>query len=143
MESFGEYVSQRDSGKSQVAISEDFRAKTALYPLGYGGIGLYPLSWYMPYSADAVLYVTQDERLYCNGDKAPFDISHIPGHKQYGDKINNGESHPYDIKDVPGKAVTPNVKLPPGKVVPPKSFVKLVTQVKSYIDSRPRKLPPE
>jgi hypothetical protein len=140
---FQEYVSLRDGGKTQVTISEDFRAKTSLYPLGYGGIGLYPLSWYMPYSADAVLYVTQDERLYCNGDKAPFDISHIPGHKQFGDRINNGESKPFDLSKIPGKPTQPKYKLPPGNVVAPKSFVKLVTNIKSYIDKNPPKLPPE
>lgn len=141
IKSFTEFAAQRDQEK-QPLLAEDFRSKTPLYPMGYGGIGLYPLSWFMPYSADAVLYITQDERLYCNGDKSPFDISHIPGHKQYGDKVNNGDGHPWNIKDMPGKVVPPKDSPLPGVVKPYTSFVDLVTNVKSYIAKKPAKLPP-
>lgn len=54
-------------------------AKTGLYPLGYGGIGLYPSLYFMPVAGDAVYYVTQDERLYQNGENAPNKITQIPG----------------------------------------------------------------
>lgn len=37
--------------------------KTGLYPLGYGGIGLYPLQYFMPIAADAYYYVSHDDRL--------------------------------------------------------------------------------
>lgn len=98
--SFVEYVLLKE---------EDRRtgAKTGLYPLGYGGIGLYPDSDYMTHSADAILYVTQDRRLYHNGDNHPFDITHIAGHKQWGDKINSGERDPFPIHQLPGKPVPP------------------------------------
>lgn len=76
--------------------------KTLLYPLGYGGIGLYPLQTYLPGSADAILYVSIDKRLYDNGDGPPFDISHLPGHKQWKNP-NNGTGEPFSIKHVPGK----------------------------------------
>lgn len=89
-------------GFKNYLINEERRtaAKTGLYPMGYGGIGLYPPQDWMPYSADAVLYVTQDERLYNNGDKAPFDITHLPGHKQCGDRCNRGENKPFLIKHI-------------------------------------------
>jgi hypothetical protein len=51
--------------------------KTGLYPLGYGGIGLYPLQYFLPIAADAITYIDQDKRLYNNGEKAPFPITHI------------------------------------------------------------------
>ena len=141
LRNFAEYASQRDS-ESQDFVFEDFRSKTPLYPMGYGGIGLYPLSWFIPYSADAILYITQDERLYCNGDGPPFDIRHIPGHKQYGDKINNGEGKPFDITELPGKPVKPKATPLPGVIKPYTNFVKLVTNVRSYIDKKKWKLPP-
>jgi len=100
-------------------------SKTVLYPLGYAGIGLYPDADYMTHAADAVLYLSIDKRLYHNGDKAPFDIRHIPGHKQYGDKVNNGDSVPFDITKVPGKP-TPHSKLPSDGIVKFKDFIKLV-----------------
>ena len=76
--------------------------KTLLYPLGYGGIGLYPTAWYMPYSADAVYYISNDERFSKNGDGPPFDIRHLPGHKQFKNP-NNGDGPPHDISELPGK----------------------------------------
>ena len=76
--------------------------KTALYPLGYGGIGLYPLQAYLPGSADALLYISIDKRLYDNGDGQPFDIKHLSGHKQWKNP-NNGTGEPFSIKHVPGK----------------------------------------
>lgn len=76
--------------------------KTGLYPLGYGGIGLYPLQTYLPGSADALLYISLDNRLYDNGDGPPFSIKHIPGEpKNYGDG-NNGTKAPFDIRHISG-----------------------------------------
>jgi hypothetical protein len=103
-------------------------SKTGLYPLGYGGIGLYPDSDYLTHAADAILYLTIDKRLYHNGDNPPFDITHLPGHKDYGDRVNNGESEPFDIRNIPGKPVPPKGKMPPGKTTSFKDFVKLVQQ---------------
>jgi hypothetical protein len=95
------------TGFKDYLINEERRtaSKTGLYPMGYGGIGLYPPQDWLTYSADAVLYITQyitqDERLYSNGDKAPFDITHLPGHKQWADP-NRGTKEPFDIRHIPG-----------------------------------------
>lgn len=118
--SFTEFVTLKESSRLT-------SSKTGLYPLGYGGIGLYPDADYLTHAADAILYLTQDSRLYHNGDGHPFDISHLPGHKQYGDRANSGENEPFDIRDIPGKPVPPEDTPVSGKVVPYKGWVKLVT----------------
>lgn len=90
------------SFKEWMCLSEGKTAgKTPLYPLGYGGIGLYPLQTYMPGSADALLYISLDDRLWSNGDGPPWDIRHLRGHKQYSDP-NNGTKAPFDIRHIPG-----------------------------------------
>lgn len=101
-------------------------AKTGLYPLGYGGIGNYPDAWWISAAADAFLYITQDKRLYHNGDGPPHSIEHLPGHKQYGDKVNNGDHEPFDINHLSGKIVKP--KPLPDVGVKFKSWLKLVTK---------------
>lgn len=116
-------------------------SKTGLYPLGYGGIGLYPPADYLTHAADAILYLTQDSRLYNNGDNAPFDITHLPGHKQYGDRANSGEAEPFNITDLPGKVVPPKDTPVPGKIVPYKGKVKLVTKPKEISPPSPPNLP--
>ena len=116
--------------------------KSVLYPLGYGGLGNYPPSHYIPQAADAVLYISKDERLWCNGDGPPWDISHIPGHHLYGDKINSGENKPWDIRNVPGKPVEPDDHNLAGKEVPYKGFVRLVTAIKC-VSPKGQNLPPE
>lgn len=104
--------------------------KSLLYPFSYGGIGNYPPSYFIPQAADAILYISKDERMWCNGDGPPWDISHIPGHKQFGDKINNGEGKPWDIHKVPGKTSDPEDHRLPGKEIPYKGFVRLVNAIK-------------
>lgn len=101
--------------------------KTLLYPLGYGGIGNYPDAAFMSRSADAILYLTSDKRLYDNADNPPFSIKHIPGHKQYGDKINNKDGKPFDIKNMKPKPIKPQYKMPVGVTKSFRDFVKLVT----------------
>jgi hypothetical protein len=98
-------------------------AKTGLYSLGYGGIGLYPPQWYLTRSADAVFYLSIDERIYKQkdhpviknipavkekkfekGDGSIWDITHLKGkptHKQQSDMAaNNGEGGIWDISNV-------------------------------------------
>lgn len=104
-------------------------SKTGLYPLGYGGIGLYPDSDYLTHAADAILYLTIDKRLYHNGDNPPFDIRHLPGEEGYGDDFHTGEAKPFDITDLPGKVSPP--KPLPDVGVPFKDFIKLVTKPKT------------
>lgn len=109
-------------------INEDGRrtsSKTGLYPMGYGGIGLYPDADYITHSADAILYLTMDKRLYHNGDEAPFCITHLPGHTQYGDKVNNGEKEPFNIQKISGKSIKPQNHKMPGKSISFKNFVRL------------------
>jgi hypothetical protein len=121
--SFDEFVLLKE-GNSRTAL------KSLLYPLSYGGLGNYPPAHYLPQAADAILYVSQDERLWCNGDGAPWDITHLPGHKQYGDKINNGEGEPWNINVLPGKSKKPLDHNVLGKEVPYKGFLRLVTKIK-------------
>ena len=76
-------------------------SKTGLYPLGYGGIGLYPPSWYPTRSADAIFYLSVDERIYKGNEGGQFSISHLPG--KSNEKINSGEHGVWDISKLPGK----------------------------------------
>jgi len=103
-------------------------AKTELYPMGYGGIGLYPDAWWIPTAADAALYITNDERLYHNRDSAPNKISHLPGCKLFGDYPNNADGPPYDIRHVHGKSVPPKDSPLPDEGVPFKQWLKLVVK---------------
>jgi hypothetical protein len=114
-------------------LKEDDRrtgTKTGLYPLGYGGIGLYPDANLMAHSADAAFYISIDNRLFRNGDAAPFSITHLPGHKQYGDAANSGDNEPFDINHLPGNIIAPKNSPLPGKSISFKSFVKLVEKPK-------------
>jgi len=114
-------------------LKEDDRrtgSKTGLYPMGYGGIGLYPDADVITHSADAVFYLSVDKRLFKNGDAAPFCITHLPGHKQYGDGVNSGETGLFDISHLPSDDVVPKDNPLPGKSMPFKSFVKLVEKPK-------------
>ena len=81
----------------------DSGAKTGLYPLGYGGIGLYPPQWYLTRSADAIFYLSLDDRIYKGKDEGPFDISHIPG--KSNEKLNSGEKGLWDITHIKGPKV--------------------------------------
>jgi len=89
-----------------------------------------------------VLYITQDERLYSNGDGPPFDIRHLPGHKQYGDNCNNGEKEPFAITHVPGKCTEPKHHGMPGKEKRHKGFVKLAGVLKTLIPPDSPNMPP-
>lgn len=90
-------------------------SKTGLYPLGYGGVGLYPPQWYLTRSADAIFYLSKDDRIYNfktkklvkfnQGEEGLWDISHIPGNekkysddKKHGYAANCGEGGIWNIK---------------------------------------------
>jgi hypothetical protein len=75
-------------------------AKTGLYPLGYGGIGLYPPQWYPTRSADAIFYASIDERIYKGKDGGKFDISHLPPKTK--ETMNAGEKGLWDISHLKG-----------------------------------------
>lgn len=123
--SFGDWLLLKESSSRRPA------SKSGLYPLGYGGIGNYPPSWWISAAADAMLYITQDERLFDNGIQGPWSIEHIPGDEQSDKWIDNphhGENAPFDIRKIPGKVVKPKDTTMPGKIVKPKSYVKLVTK---------------
>lgn len=76
-------------------------AKTGLYPLGYGGIGLYPPQWYPTRSADAIFYMSIDERIYKGEDGGKFNIKHIPGDSSCS--LNNGDGGIWNISHIKGK----------------------------------------
>jgi hypothetical protein len=79
----------------------DTGSKTGLYPLGYGGIGLYPPQWYITRSADAIFYLSIDDRIYKGKDSGQFDITHIPG--DHNEKMNSGDGGLWDITRIRGK----------------------------------------
>jgi hypothetical protein len=79
-------------------------AKTGLYPLGYGGIGLYPPQWYITRSADAIFYMSIDDRIYRAKEGGQFDITHIP--EKSPEKMNHGDGEPWKIKHL--KQTTPS-----------------------------------
>lgn len=91
------------NGFKDFLITEERRtaAKTGLYPMGYGGIGLYPAADWLPQAADALLYLSMDERLYKNGDAAPFSITHLPGPKPPKNP-NSGVKKPFSIEKLWG-----------------------------------------
>jgi hypothetical protein len=113
--------------------------KTGLYPLGYGGIGLYPLQDYLTHSADAITYISMDDRLNPKGHEGPpFDITHLKPaptmtHQKHpfqdkktpkGWKKPDGIIEPKDDR-APGKRVPPKNTPLPGKIVRPKKWVHL------------------
>lgn len=110
--------------KEWLIISENSNpgAKTGLYPLGYGGIGLYPPQWYITRSADAIFYLSSDDRIYNfkthkmvnkylnSGDGGLWNIKHIPGPEDTPKKpdkngmiMNNGEGGMFNINHIKGK----------------------------------------
>lgn len=80
-------------------------AKTGLYPLGYGGIGLYPPAWYPTRSADAIFYMSIDERIYKGKEGGSFDITHLPGKSP--ESNTSGDRGHWDISHLPGKPSHP------------------------------------
>jgi len=86
--------------------------KTGLYPLGYQGVGQYPPEYMLPASADAIYYISADERLQKCWEKEPFKIDHLK---------------PMPIWTKPqGKKlfVATKSKMPPGTVIPFKGLPK-------------------
>lgn len=80
-------------------------AKTGLYPLGYGGIGLYPPQWYLTRSADAIFYMSIDERLYKGKDGGSFDITHL--RPSAPKTMNSGDVGTWSINHLKGKPSHP------------------------------------
>lgn len=99
--------------------------KSGLYPLGYDGIGNYPPADIVTRSADAITYLDMDSRIFKTHEGSPFNINHLHG------KIVEPGEHDLPGEEVPYKSfVEPHqiaYKLPPGDVVRPTSWVKLVT----------------
>lgn len=92
---------------------EGTSGKTGLYPKGAMGIGLYPPQTYTTRSADAIYYISIDERLFKGKEGSPFSIKHIPGkpsHTELTFKNGMGEKSPWDISHLPGppKPLKPN-----------------------------------
>lgn len=76
-------------------------SKTGLYPLGYGGVGLYPPPWYLTRSADAIYYLSIDERIYKGKEGGKFSITHLPPNSKK--TMNSGEKGLWDISKLKGK----------------------------------------
>lgn len=93
--SFLEWLSLNESSAARPA------SKSGLYPLGYGGIGNYPAAHWLPAAADAILYVTMDDRLFDNGVSAPWSIEHLPGPTPEANP-NSGTGGLFSIDHIPG-----------------------------------------
>lgn len=52
-------------------------AKLSLYPLAYGDIGLYPPGEYITHSADAIYYLSREERKYYGQSGPPYNVLHL------------------------------------------------------------------
>ena len=115
--SFNEWVNLKESSSARPA------AKSGLYPMGYGGIGQYPPAWWLPAAADAIFYVTQDHRLFDNGVRPPWSITHIPGPDDVKNP-NQGEGGLFDIRHISGESSPPKDSPLPNNTVPYKSWVK-------------------
>jgi len=110
-------------------IVENSRAgsKVGLYPLGYDGIGNYTPAQMVANAADAIYYLDRDDRIFKTHEGSPFKITHLHSPAEVKEPKEHG---------MPGKVVKPKIygiepqpkyKLPPGEVVKPTSWVKLVT----------------
>jgi len=77
-------------------------SKTGLYPLGYGGVGLYPPQWYLTRSADAIFYFSADERIYSSDDHK---LKSLPGDAPKS--MNGGDKGMWDISHISGKPSHP------------------------------------
>lgn len=75
-------------------------SKTGLYALGYGGIGLYPPSWYTTRSADAIYYMSIDKRIYKGKEGGKFSITHL--HPKSKETMNRGDDGTWDISHLKG-----------------------------------------
>ncbi len=95
-------------------------SKTGLYPFGYDGIGNYPPAYLLPASADAVYYLSIDDRFAKWWEGPPFNIKHIEGDpvEPKGHKMPGIEKK-HDPHGMPGKTKKPNIKLPSGNVRKP------------------------
>lgn len=112
MKSFSEFLN----------LNEGLRGggKTGLYPLGYGGIGLYPPATMLTAAADALFYLSQDERFSSWWEGSPFDISHIPGKPQpHGDHAMPGKTISLKPSSMPGILKPPTDHGMPGKTKKP------------------------
>src|ERR1017187_7150886 len=83
--------------------------KTGLYPAGYGGaIGdgkgdLLPPAAFMSRSADALYYLSIDDRFYIGKENKPFSIKHLPSNFGSTTKHPPGENWPFPISHIKGR----------------------------------------
>lgn len=87
--------------KEWLLISEGSNpgGKTGLYPLGHAGIGLYPPQWYPVQSADAIFYMSIDDRIYKSKDNSSLKKLDKGGQQN---KLNSGEEGLWNIKHIKG-----------------------------------------
>jgi len=122
-----------------VESSRNPGTKSGLYPLGYDGIGNYPPADILTNSADAITYLDMDQRLFKTHDGAPFDIKHISGKAiEPGEHGMPGHVIPWPAGTKPAPIA---YKLPPGDVVRPTSWVKLVTKPQLFAPEKFKNAP--
>ena len=79
--------------------------KTGLYPLGYDGIGNYPPADIITSSADAIYYLSIDDRFASWWEGKPFSIEHIPGKPVPHKEVDlEGVLKPMKPSKMPGKS---------------------------------------
>lgn len=109
--------------------------KTGLYPLNYQGVGQYPPAYLMPASADALYYISMDDRLQKIWEKEPFKIDHLKPQPIWTKKHGKKEY------------VAAKAPIPPGKVIPPKppklngKIIKPKMQLHPCVPALPKCLP--
>lgn len=94
--------------------------KTGLYPLNYQGVGQYPPAYLLPASADAIYYISMDDRLQKIWEKEPFKIDHLAPHPLWTHKQGTKQYVAATAKMPPGKIVAPKPPKLNGKVIKPK-----------------------
>lgn len=106
-------------------------SKTGLYPFGYDGIGNYTPADWITSAADAIYYLDKDDRMFKTHEGSPFKISHIHSSSAVKPPKEHGmPGHEVKPKPLPNTEPQPKYKIPPGDVVRPTSWVKLVTHPK-------------
>jgi len=89
--------------------------KTGLYPLGYDGIGNYPPADIITSAADAIYYLSVDDRFASWWEGKPFSIDHIPGRPVPHKEVDlEGVLKPFRPSKMPGKSVKPSDHGMPG-----------------------------
>lgn len=117
--------------------------KTGLYPLGYAGIGNYPMAYMINTAADALTYMSADDRISSNLEGAPFDITHMkPGPTPPKESKLSGKIVPPKESPLPKNKEYPQGKNYPNHGMPGKEVKPRGDKMKCLVE-KPGALPPK